>query len=235
MTDFDNLYRELTLQLNTLYKKFIEPFIELIEHSEDNSFKSTLRFKDKDSLHQSNYALDVNAYTVLSHAALEEYFEQITLKIVELSHQTWKEKQTFNDSLVTLVYFVLSRTEKKMKLKVKFKDVQERIRLAKAKNHIDELLGFCEDFFKIHIEGSHGIGFEYLMELLIPVAIDINQDVDMMRSLAKLKEERGEFAHKKGSVGSISTPVEIYLHVEKCKELAKDVKDQANQKFVGIQ
>lgn len=232
MTIFDTLYQKLDKNLNDLFNKFIRAFLE-----EDTSTHSPLLFKIKENLDDETYRLDTNAYTVLAHASLEEYFEQIALQLVEKSILEWQTNQKVTDTLLTLIAFAVGKKgEEGKEIKLKFLEyksdnVRERHELSQAKNQINNILGQAKSIFKNHVNENNGIALKYLMKLLIPVAIDINQNIDLMDSLDKLKKVRGEIAHKSGVVNHIYNPIECYQIVEHCKKLAEDVLNQANAKF----
>ncbi len=73
MSDFENLLKELKKHIEDLQKTFIDAFIPT-----------------DPSTGPEEYEHQVRAYCILCHAAFEEYFENIALKVMSLSLNEWK-------------------------------------------------------------------------------------------------------------------------------------------------
>lgn len=231
---FIKLYDNLSNYLDELFKRFIINHIEEISSTSQSSLKNIKKYKTKDAIEESDYRLDVQAYTVLSHAAFENYFEDVAIGLMKNAFSDWDSNKKISDILLTQICYLLSyneRQERFMSLEIKTKG--NRTDLAKVTQyitHIDNLRQEAEKFFTKQIKDNHGIAIDYLLHVLIPVAIDINQDPDMMNSLKKLKESRGEMAHKR-SLTKIPIPTEIYEDIQNCLNLCNDIKIQCNNKI----
>jgi hypothetical protein len=225
MEKFNELYEKLENSLKELFNQFIEPFVLEISKQE---------YKDKD-VDENEYKLNVQAYIVLSHAAFENYFEEISLELMKKAFGEWDLNKKISDVLLMQIcYFLSYREGEERVMNLEIKKGNNKTDLAKItqySHHIDNLKDKAEAFFYKQIKENHGISLDYLLHIFIPVAININQDSDMMNSLKKLKESRGEMAHKNSlSLTKIPTPTEIFNHVCNCLELCKDIKTQCNSK-----
>jgi len=231
MERFNKLYKKLEDSLKELFNQFIEPFVE---PSVLKTSKQEYKNKDFDE-NESEYKLKIQAYTVLSHAAFESYFEEISLELMKKAFGEWDSNKKISDVLLMQICYLLSYREGKervMNLEIKKENNKTNLpEITQYLHHIDNLKGKAETFFHKQIKENHGISLDYLLHIFIPVAININQDTDMMNSLNKLKESRGEMAHKNSlSLTKIPTPTEIFNHVRNCLELCKDIKTQCNNK-----
>ena len=205
MSEFEKLLNELREDIEKLEETFIREFIE------DRITKPD-KITDPDE-----YEHHVKAYCVLCHAAFEEYFENIALKVMHRCLNEWLDSRKYTDTLVTLVSYYGQK-------------------LAVDSNEItvfDSLKGIFDEVkrkFSNDVYNNHRISLEYLRRLLIPVAIDIKEDIRLKNSLHKLASERGEYAHdlKKGTLA----PEYAKNCVEDCLELCEDIKEKAKNKFI---
>ncbi len=85
--------------------------------------------------------------------------------------------------------------------------------------------------FSTDVHNNHGISLKYLRNLLIPVAINIKEDVKLKGSLQKLASERGEYAHRR-LIKTVLAPEDARDYVTDCLEFCEDVKTKAESKFV---
>lgn len=80
--------------------------------------------------------------------------------------------------------------------------------------------------FSNHVFKNHGVSIFYLRNLLIPVAIEITQDANLLNSLRKLAEGRGDYAHK-GRAKMVLAPEDAKRYVEDIPILCDDVRAKA--------
>jgi hypothetical protein len=80
--------------------------------------------------------------------------------------------------------------------------------------------------FSRKVYNNHGISILYLRALLIPVAIEIKQDLKLLNSLQKLAEGRGIYAHK-WRVKTVLAPEDAKRQVEDVLDLCNDIRGKA--------
>ncbi|MCH8294648.1 hypothetical protein IH992_26490 [Candidatus Poribacteria bacterium] len=205
MSDFENLLKELKKHIEDLQKTFIDAFIPTDPSTGPEAYE-----------HQ------VQAYCLLCHAAFEEYFEKVALKVMSLSLNEWMTSGKYTDTLMMLVSYY--------GLKIEIDQDEE-----KAETRVfDYLRPLFEDIkkkFSTDVYNNHGISLKYLRNLLIPVAIDIKEDIGLKNSLQKLARERGEYAHKR-LIKTVLAPEDARSYVNDCLDLCEDVKAKAESKFI---
>ena len=205
MNEFEKLLNELREDIEKLEETFIREFIED-------------RITKPDEITEPDeYEHYVKAYCVLCHAAFEEYFEDIALKVMHRCLNEWLDSRKYTDTLVTLVSYY------GQKLTVNANEITV----------FDSLKGIFDEVkrkFSNDVYNNHRISLEYLRRLLIPVAIDITEDANLKNSLNQLVLERGIYAHKARK--DALTPEDARNYVNDCLELCEDVKTKAENKFI---
>lgn len=182
----------------------------------------------------------VKAFCVLAHAALEEYFEDLSStilkeavaiyeskKIVSKIPRDLAELQELNDSLCQLIETLIlgsnfssfstnSATFKNHKSKLELatqihKDgatltAHNLVELTKtSSSYTVDLLREMLKFFKGHLESNQGAALFYMLRLLVPVGIDIPNNL-LLNSIQKLAKYRGSYAHTNGMSNIVSAP-----------------------------
>jgi|GEM_PF-2706477 len=214
-----NDFSELKNYCFRLYKGFIKQHVVA---------KTLLPTQDEED--------SVKAFCLLSHAAIEEYFEKMTFKTIESSYKKYKTKKfintlpsnqkeldEINDNISQLIktlvlssaYTIYSKSaldplkEHKSKLELAAKlhkdgnalTNENIIELTKKTDiYTNEILKETIGFFRSYIESNHGASLKYLLKLLIPVGLDIPEDLLLLNSLQKLATYRGEYAHTKANL-----------------------------------
>lgn len=205
MSAADTLFTELVTYMQEIEATFLQIFLN-------------------DPLADPNkYKHFVKAYCVLSHAALEEYFEEIALAVMIHSISAWQTKRVFNDCLLALIghhHRALHDPDEK--------------RLRQSFDFLRHLLDEVKTQFSNEIHNNNGADIKYLKRLLEPVAINISNDPIQLNSLAKLANERGNYAHKSFAQGitSILSPSDAKTYVDDCLKLCEEVRNDANTKLV---
>lgn len=205
MQETESLFETLTRNVARLEDVFIKGFLPL----------STAKPED--------YDLQVRAYCVLTHAALEEYLEGIALYVMKQSIDDYVMGKKVRDSLLTLTAY--SRLE----LAVNENETTDEIRTYDV---LRRMLDDANKRFSRSVHNNQGISLKYLRRLLNPVAVDIVQDSNLKNSLMQLSKERGTFAHK-GAARKVVSPEDARNYVKDCLELCKDIKEKTNQKFTS--
>ena len=204
MNEFEKLLSELREDIQELEETFIHRFIE-----------DPMRGPDE-------YKHHVQAYCVLCHAALEEYFENIAQEVTNQCVNEWTYSRKYTDTLVTLVSYY------GQKLVI---DLNEKADETRVFDHLRCVFKEVKQKFSADVNNNHGISLKYLRRLLIPVAIDIKEDIRLKGSLSRLARERGKYAHK-GSIPHVLSPEDARDYVNDCLELCEDVKEKAKNKFI---
>jgi len=166
----EKLLIELKEQIDSLDTRFVAPHIPADPAT-----------SQKDLEH------DVRAFCVLCHAAFEEFFESTALILAKFAAEQWKTARKANDVIIALLSWHGS------KLKI---DEDEKNPEKKPFDYLRELVNEAKTAFSREIHNNHGTSIIYLRNLLIPVAIEIKQDPNILNSLKQLALSRGDYAHK---------------------------------------
>jgi hypothetical protein len=200
MADVNALYTELSSHIGELAKKFVDPYIPA-----------------SPSAVPSDYALDVRAYCVLSHAAFEEFVEAVVLTVASGAVQDWMVKRKATDVIISLIAW------NGAKLKI---DDDEASAETKPFDYLRSLVNEAKAAFSREVNKNQGISILHLRNLLIPVAIDIKSDPNLLNSLQKLAEGRGAYAHK-GRVTTVLAPEDAKRYVQDVLALCDDIRVKA--------
>mgnify|MGYP001578637194 FL=1 len=161
MTDFDVLYNDLESYISSLEAKFISRFIKL-----DSAMG---RFVASDpTMLTTEYVLEVRAYCVLSHAAFEEFFEEVSLKVMARSIIEWQEVEDrrINDALLTLASYSDYKFDNASGSTSPF-------------DYLKEVLGESKKRLLRNVSDNHGVSTRHLTKILLPVALQIKQDMNL--------------------------------------------------------
>ena len=209
MNEFEKLLTELREHIEELEETFIRQFIKKRET------------EPHEPIELDEYKHHVKAYCVLCYAAIEEYFEKIALKVMHQCLDEWVSLRKYTDTLVTLVSYC------KQTLQI---DSDENTKETTVFEYQKDIFDHVKQIFSIHVHNNHGISLKYLRGLLIPVGIDIKEDIRLKSSLNKLARERGKYAHQRAE--HPLSPEDARNYVNDCLELYEDVKTKAEHKFI---
>ena len=134
------------------------------------------------------YNLDVRSYCVLSHAAFEEYVENLCIYIIDEIEDNFKNKQRISFSSLCLLYSMGKFKESDLDDWGDNDKIYDRIR--------DELKNLKSNLSKYIMEQNHGVGLKYLKKLLIPLGIYEPLETKHFIALDNLVKWRGGYAHK---------------------------------------
>ena len=162
------------------------------------------------------YGLDVRSYCVLVHAALEEFFEKIAIYVMDES-VAYFLKGIWKKPLLAMVSHARER------LKV---EPMDNVNEQTAFDCIRNILANFKTQFSNEIHANHGTSIDCLRKLLMPVYINIPDDVNWRNSLGQLTKDRGSMAHKQ-VVDRIPSPEDVHKYVKDSLEMARNVRDQA--------
>lgn len=167
MADFDALFVALDIEAVQLNERYLKRFIPV------------------DPQHTpADFEYDVKAFSILSHAAFEEYVEAVSeAMMLKIENDLLQNKITLATACLLSTYGV----------KLLFLDNENDT----EKSCFDRVRVVIADAKKIHskiLKDNHGVSVRYLRKLLIPVGIDMPTGPGMA-SLKKLADARGSFAH----------------------------------------
>ncbi|KOA81394.1 hypothetical protein ACR53_03220 [Bacillus stratosphericus] len=147
-------------------------------------------------------------YRVLCHAEVESYLEDRALELLNHSRSNWFQHNKIKTSLLSLFahYKFLDNPEING-----YRDVGERGNNRKYMK-LDEKIGkLCADFKEEKIKMNHGLKQKNLINLLVPLGIDVFElDTAWLSTMDSFGSKRGETAHT-----SVHTQQPIDLTTEK--------------------
>lgn len=200
MADVNALFGDLTGYCQELAAKFVDTYIPA-----DPSTDPT------------TYAHDVRAYCVLCHAAFEEFVEAVVLIVAKHSVDQWITARKTTDTVIALLCWHGA------KLKI---DDDETSAETKPFDYLRPLLQNAKAAFSREVHTNHGVSILYLRSLLIPVSMEVTNDVNLLNSLGKLAEGRGTYAHK-GRVKTVLVPEDAKRYVDDVLKLCYNIRTQA--------
>jgi RiboL-PSP-HEPN len=167
------------------------------------------------------YDLDVKSYFILSHAAFEEYFESIALKVVSIAEEKWILHKTPTKTAMAIFLFT--------NIKFKIPDDDEPLE-DNLFNIFRKQFGECKRKFSNDITKNHGCSPKYLKKILLPAGIDFQPDTNALNSFTQLARNRGQYAHK-GSARNILVPEDALDFVNDCLEFAEKIQIELSIEF----
>jgi len=204
MSAFDDRYGELVSHIGAIGTEFIAPYLPA-----------------DPSVSPVDYELSVKAYCLLAHAAIEEYLESVALGVMIACIDNWTVSRKYADSLTTLV----------ARYGLTFEVVEKNVAYEKrVVDHLKELFDEAKRRFSQDVFDNNGISIDYLKQLFLPLAIDIDSDVNVINSINKLSKERGSYAHK-GGARVVLSPEDARNFVVDCLKLCEDIRIKANTKL----
>jgi len=200
MADLNALYAELTGYIQELGVKFVDKYIPA-----------------NPATQPAEYAHDVRAYCVLCHAAFEDYMENVALNVASHAVDQWVYARKINDVIPS----ILTWHGAKMKINDNEKSPEQ-----KPFDYLHPMIIEAKASFSREVFKNHGVSILYLRNLLIPVAIEINPDPNLLNSLEKLADGRGSYAHK-GKVKAVLVPEDAKRYVQDVLTICADVRIKA--------
>jgi hypothetical protein len=181
----------------------------------------------------------VKAFCVLAHAALEEYFENLTKSTLLGAYKKYKtgkiiesmpKDQAEIDSINIIINQIIKTLVLSSSYAVYTKNGSETLKGHKAKlesvsmsvsahdivnftkktqSYTKELLVETNKYFESSLVENHGTSLKYLLKLLIPVGIDVPENNTFINSLQNLAKYRGSYAHSKGDIIELVSPPDV--------------------------
>lgn len=186
-----------------------------------------LKFMDShnDPLEQpSEYNLDVQSYCIMSHAAFEQFFEDICLYVLErISNEFFQPQRRISIGTICLLHFGcndISLDDSWDNAKVLNDYLQQKITEQKS------------SLSTYAMTQNHGADLKYLKKLMLPVGIDIPHNVQYTSSLETLKNIRGTYAHAYNRTSRTISPDDAKAVVLDVYKMAGELMVKAiNMKF----
>lgn len=136
----------------------------------------------------AKFEIDVKIFCILAHAALEEFFENIALVVLEQSVDAFLTSGAINKSLLAMIAAGSER--------IRIPDRDEPDEIKPFNNIRDILIAFKSEHSVYIQQENHGINLHHLRALFYPLYIEIPSNVKYKSSVQKLANFRGEYAHK---------------------------------------
>lgn len=206
-TQFDDLGNRVKF----LEEKFIAPHLDNVLEAPDL------------------YSVDTQAYCVLSHAAFEEFFENVCLYMLSVIDEKFGQPAR-EISLGTVCLLHFGDAKKLLEDSERWGD-DERLN-----DYLEGAIKDRKSYLSTYaVMENHGIDLKYLRQLLMSVGIDIPHDPNIQSALHTLKEIRGSYAHGFSRAKKELSPEDAKKTVNDILSLASVTKDQAiNMKFSPI-
>lgn len=164
------------------------------------------------------YRLDVRAFAVLAHAAMEQAFEDLCETVADSAAAEYATKGAITAVTLSLVAFIGAP------IQIKTEDTS--IALNPRENHLKALCTSVKEYKQTIILRNQGMSCKYLGKLLAPIAISTIPDVDELDAINQLKDIRGESAHRY-QARLVPDPTVMLQHVGFCHRYFGKVADEA--------
>lgn len=212
MSKIDTLYSQLKSYMDDLKITFIDKYL-------NNPLAN-------------NYELDTRAYCVLAHAALEEYFEQVAVSVINECITKWQYNGKISDSLIAISIHFLLIEENRKKAENAIK--KDPLTVQDIDDFLKAILKLGKDWFiKYAKDDNHGAGVKYLKKLLEPLGINISNDPIQISSLELLVTRRGDVAHTFSKKITVNYhPKNFLITISDCLDLCEEIRVIANQKII---
>lgn len=126
--------------------------------------------------------LDVAAFAVLAHGALENFVEGLALYVVARVQTNWLRNRLSRSTVALLRGASLGSDPAS-----EARSVFDQIRIA-----IDE----AKESHSLRVGKNHGIAIKHLRRLLLPVGVDVPSDPNLVGALDVLVKVRHDWAHQ---------------------------------------
>jgi len=208
MADFEALYAALDKELSDLRSRFLADFLPA-----------------KPEHIPADFEYEVKSFSLLSHAAFEEYVEAVSEAMMQkIEADLLTKKSTLSMACFLSAYGI--------KLELPNDDEAED---KTCFEHIRSALAKAKELHSSTLKGNHGFSAKYMRRLLIPVGINMPQGPET-ESLKKLAEARGSFAHTMAKLAKyggykranrVLTPEEVAQAADDCRAICDEIRRRA--------
>lgn len=136
-----------------------------------------------------DYAMDVQAFCIFAHAAMEYLLESWAIAYCEFIVDEWEKGsyEGFSSSLMSLCLFY-GRVPSSIYDRKKWPDLKTVMKL-NVPNAAEALKSYASD-------RNHGINTQHIRKLFWPLGIDFEDTIKANSSLETLRSKRGQYAHR---------------------------------------
>jgi hypothetical protein len=127
--------------------------------------------------------LDVAAFVVLAHGALENFVEGVGLWALEAMERSWSTKKRSSRCVTSLLLYQTAPGDDSEEARTVFDNLRKAITEAKSTT-------------SRQIEQNNGIAMPHLRSLFRPLGIDVPEDPQLTGSLDLLISMRHQWAHQ---------------------------------------
>ena len=182
-----------------------DKFSELSEFIEGLKIRYLSVHLDPRKRHRKlNYDLDVRAFCLFSHAAIEQYFEELAEHTLDVLMRQWNSGYPMSKTaVISLMSLLMSESLPKIAI-----EDDESKPQVKPLHMVSQILRERVKAFPKKISDNHGASLKYLRAMFAPLGIDIDPGPSADSALSKLASSRGAYAHRR-------TPAKSGFHVYK--------------------
>ena len=166
-----------------------------------------------------DYSLDVHSFCILSHAAFEEFIEDITLYSVDRIEREFNGKPR-KYSYATLCLLHFDDHAKSINDDNDWPEIFNDYLLHRISARKVELSKYA-------MQDNHGIDIKYLRKLLQPIGIEIPRNPNEISALAQLKAIRGAYAHSYARNQRLISPEDAEKLVYDVLSMVERIKNKA--------
>jgi hypothetical protein len=173
----------------------------------------------------ADFEHDVKAFSILSHAAFEEFVEAVSEAMLQMVEaDLFSKKATLGTACLLTAYGV--------RLDLPAEDDGED---KSCFDHIREAIHTAKQARSKTLMDNHGVSAKYIRKQLIPMGISMPAGPEML-SLKKLADARGSFAHTMAKLAHYGeykkatkafTPEEAVGSATDCLKICSDIRDRA--------
>lgn len=167
------------------------------------------------------YKLDVRSFCVLSHAAFEEFVENICLYTLNEIEEKFANTQRISYSTLCLLHFCGN---------IKTIDDDSWEDNDRVYDYLlKHLRCIKSDFSKYIMNQNHGVGLKYLKKLLVPLGLYMPLDVKHLTALNNLAQSRGGYAHTSHRNIRTLSPEDARTDVRDVYEIMSELVNKVNK------
>lgn len=206
------------------YADLFDQFITTIVDLRDKYIEPFLRNRAQSG--PEEYSLEVKAFCVFSHAALEFLFESWSIAYSEYVVTKWKRTGTMSRAVAALMLYYGESNSRLYETSAKCPTYSELTAFC-----VEGALGRLHDYINLR---NHGIDVFHIRHLFWPLGIAIASDqLRFQASLARLRKVRGSYAHTLNRTDHIA-PEDAENIVSDCVDMAGELEAELSFETFGI-